>query len=151
MFVSVFLEGLPTELILFCALVKFSKDNNSLNEIKKKFLNFESDHRNEKEETEHLFNSKTKTCFRCQKTGHIAAHCRFNLMNKVNQSPSDRTPVKCFKCLEIGHIARDCKKELERKSLKKDQQLVETNETYFSFYNWAERVDGYLVIDSGAT
>ena len=32
-----------------------------------------------------------------------------------------------------------------------DQQLAETNETYFSFYNSAERVDGDLVIDSAST
>ena len=59
--------------------------------------------------------------------------------------------MKCFRCLEIGHIARDCKKEFERKSVREDQLLAETNETHFSFYNSAERVDGNLVIDSGAT
>ena len=72
-------------------------------------------------------------------------------MNKVNQSSSDRIPVKCFKCLEIGHIARDCKKEFEKKSVREDQLLDKRSETYFSFYNSAERVDGDLVIDSGAT
>ena len=35
--------------------------------------------------------------------------------------------------------------------MRKDQQLAEKNETYFSFYNSAERVEGDLVIDSGAT
>ena len=113
-------------------------------------LNFESDHRNEKEETERSFISRTKTCFRCNKTGHIAAHCRSKLVNKVNQSSSDRPPVKCFRWLEIEHIARDCMKEFERKSAREDQLLAETNETHFS-YNSAERVDGNLVIDSGAT
>ena len=108
-------------------------------------------HRNEKEETEPSFISRTKTCFRCNKTGYITAHCRSKLVNKVNQSSSDRPPVKCFRCLEIGHIARDCKKAFERKSVSEDQQLGETNESYFSFYNSAERVDGDLVIDSGAT
>ena len=150
MFVSIILKGLPKEFNTFCTLVKFSKDDKSLNEIKKDLLNFESDHRNEKEETEPSFISRTKTCFRCNKTGNIAAHCRSKLVNKVNQSSSDR-PVKCFRCLEIGHKARDCKKELERKSVREDQQLAEKNETYFSFYNSAERVDGYLIIDSGAT
>ena len=122
-------------------MVKFSKDDKSLNETKKDLLNFESDHRNEKEETEHSLISRTKTCFRCNKTGHIAAHCIFNLVNNANQSSSDRLPVKCFRCLEIGRIARDCKKEFERKSVRKDQQMAGTNETYFSFYNSAERVD----------
>ena len=72
-------------------------------------------------------------------------------MNKVNQSYSDKPPVKCFRCLEIGHIARGCKKDFERKSVREDQQLAETNETYFSSYNSAERVDGDLVKDSGST
>ena len=35
--------------------------------------------------------------------------------------------------------------------MRKDQQMAGTNETYFSFYNTAERVDGDLVINSGAT
>ena len=53
MFVSIILKGLPKNFNTFCTLVKFSKDDKSLNEIKKTLLNFESDHRNEKEETEH--------------------------------------------------------------------------------------------------
>ena len=71
-------------------------------------------------------------------------------MNKVNQSSSDRPPVKCFRCLKTGHIAEGCRKDFERKSVREDQQFAETNESYFSFYNSAERVDGDLVIDSGA-
>ena len=35
--------------------------------------------------------------------------------------------------------------------MREDQLLDETNETHFSFYNSAERVDGNLFIDSGAT
>ena len=120
MFVSIILKGLPKEFKTFCTFIKFSKDDKSLNEIRKDLLNFESDHWNEKEETEHSFISRTKTYFRCNKTGHIAAHCKSKLVNKVNQSSSDRPPVKCFRCLEIGHIARDCKKEFERKNVKED-------------------------------
>ena len=151
MFVSIIPKGLPKEFNTFCTLVKLSKDDRSLNEIKKSLLNFESDHRNEKEETEHSFISRTKTCFRCNKTGHIAAHCRSKLVNKVNQSSSDRPPVKCFRCLEMEHIARNCKKEFERKSVREDQLLAETNKIYFSFYNSANLAIGNLIIDSGAT
>ena len=64
---SIFLKGLPKEFNTFCTLVKFSKDDKNLNEIKKNLLNFESDHRNEMEETEHSLISRTKTCFRCNK------------------------------------------------------------------------------------
>ena len=67
MFVSIILKGLPKEFNTFCTLIKFSKDDKKLNEIKKNFVNFENDHRNEKEETEHSFISRTKTCFRCKK------------------------------------------------------------------------------------
>ena len=44
--------------------------------LRKVLLDFESDHRNEKEETEHSFIFRTKLCFRCNKTGHIAADYR---------------------------------------------------------------------------
>ena len=145
-----FLKAYQKKFNTFCTLVKFSKDDKNLNEIKKDLLNFESDHRNEKEETEHSFISRTKTCFRCNKIGHVAAQCRSKLVNKVNQSSSDRRPVKCFRCLEMGHTARDCEKEFERKSVREDQLLAQTNETHCSFYNSAERVDGNQVIDSGA-
>ena len=43
MFVSIILKGLPKEFDTLCTLVKFSKDDKSLNEIKKDLLNFESD------------------------------------------------------------------------------------------------------------
>ena len=82
MFLSIILKTLPKEFNTFCTLVNFSKDDNrSMKKIKKNLLNFESDHRNEKEETEHSFISTTKTCFRCNKTGHIAAHSRSWLVN----------------------------------------------------------------------
>ena len=67
---------------------------------------------------------RTKTCFRCNKTGHIAAPCRSKLVNKVNQSSSDRPPVKCFRCLELRHITKDCKNDFERKSVREDQQFA---------------------------
>ena len=82
---------------------------------------------------------------------HIAAHCRSNLVNNVNQSSSDRPLVKSFRCLELRHIARDCKKDFQRKSVREEQQLAETYKIYFSFYNSAVRVDGDLVIDSDST
>ena len=72
-------------------------------------------------------------------------------MNKGNQSSSNRPPVKGFCCLELGHIARSCKKDFERKSVREEQQLAESYKINFSFYNSAVRVDGDLVIDSGAT
>ena len=81
MFVSIILKGLPKEFNTFCTSVKVSKDDNILNEIKKNLLNAESDHGDEKEKTEQSFFSRTKPCFRCNKTGHIAAHCRSNLVN----------------------------------------------------------------------
>ena len=71
-----FLKSYQKSSTRFFTSFKFSKDDNSLNEIKKDLLYFESDHRNDKEETEHSFNSRIKTCFRCNKTGHIAAFCR---------------------------------------------------------------------------
>ena len=150
MFVSIILKGLAKKFFTFCTLVKFSKDDKCLNEIKKDLYNFEN-HRNEKEVTEHSLISRAKTCFRCNKTRHVAAHCRPKLANEVNQSSSDRHPVKSFRCLEIGHIAKDCRKDFERKSVREDQKLIETNETCFSFYNSAKRFDGDLVIDSGST
>ena len=135
MFVSIILKGLPKEFNALCTLVKFSKDNKNLNEVKKDLLNFECDHRNHRNEndnTEHLFISRIKTCFKCNKTEYIAAHCRSKLVNKVNQSSNDRPPVKCFRCSEIGYIDRDCKKDFERNSVR-NQQLAETNEIILAF------------------
>ena len=113
-------KGLSKELNTCCTLIKFRKGDKILNEIKKDLLHFESDHRIEKDETEHSFDISTKLCFRYNTTGHIAAHYRSKLVNKVNQSSSDRSAVKLFSCLELGHIARDCKKEFERKSMREE-------------------------------
>ena len=67
-------KSLPKELSNFCTLLKFSKNDTSLSEIKKDLINV--DHSNENAETEQPFISTTKTCFRCNETGHKAAHCR---------------------------------------------------------------------------
>ena len=45
----------------------------NFNEINQHLLNFERDHKNDKEETEHSYISRTKICFRCKNTRHVAA------------------------------------------------------------------------------
>ena len=71
--VSIILKDLTEEYNGFCTLIKISKEDKNLKKNKKDLLNIENDHRNEKEDFEHPFISRTRTCFRCHETGHIGA------------------------------------------------------------------------------
>ena len=74
MFVSKILKGLPKENENFATLVKYSKDEKTLEEIKRDLINF--DNENVQTKTESVFFFKEQKCFNCQKMGHIAKKCR---------------------------------------------------------------------------
>ena len=87
MFVSIILKGLPKEYENFATLVKYSKDEKTLEEIKRDLINF--DNENVKTKTESVFFNKERKCFNCEKMGHIAKECRFKKtipeQNKASQ------------------------------------------------------------------
>ena len=61
MLVSIILKGLPKEYENFATLVKHSKDEKTLEEIKRDLINF--DNENVKTRTESVFLNKERKCF----------------------------------------------------------------------------------------
>ena len=106
MFVSIILKGLPKEYENFATLVKYSKDEKTLEEKKRDLIHF--DNENVKTKTESVFFNKEWKCFNCQKMGHIAKECRFK---KTIPEQTKASQMKCFKCGEHGHIAKFCRKQ----------------------------------------
>ena len=160
MFVSIILKGLPKEYENFATLVKYIKDEKTLEEIKPDLINF--DNENVKSKTESVFFNKERKCFNCQKMGHIAKECRFK---KTIPEQTKASQMKCFKCGEHGHIAKFCRKQQKpekkfvsqsrRTNQRGSQNLVEERnleEDFFSFFQTSENnLANELVLDSGAT
>ena len=105
-FVSIILKGLPKEYVNFATLVKYSKDEKTLNEIKRDLMTFDNKKVNTK--TESVLFNEDRNCFNCQKMGHIAKECR---LKKTIHEQTKASPMKCFKCGEHGHIAKLCRKQ----------------------------------------
>ena len=160
-FVSIYLKGLPKEYENFATLVKYNKDEKTVEEIKRVLINF--DNENVKTKTESIFFNKEWKCFNCQKLGHIAKKVR--LQKTTHEQIS---PMKCFKCDEQRHIAEFCRKQQkpEKKSvsqsrrtnqrgsqnLVEEQNLEEEEEKFFSFFQTSENnLANELFLDSGAT
>ena len=106
MFVSIILKWLPKEYENIATLVKYSKDEKTLEEFLRDLINF--DNENVKTKTESVFSNKERKCFNCQKMGHIAEECR---LKKTTHEHTKTSPIKCFKCGEHGHIAKFCRKQ----------------------------------------
>ena len=106
MFVSIVLKELPKEYENFATLVKYSKDEKTLDEIERDLINFYNE--NVKTKTESVFFNKERKCFNCRKMGHIAKECR--LKRNIHEQTM-ASPMKCFKCGERGHIAKFCRKQ----------------------------------------
>ena len=106
MFISIILKGLPKENENIATLVNYSKNEKTLEEIKRDLINF--DNENMKTKTESVFFNKERKCFNCQKIGHIAKECR---LKKTTHEQTKASPIKCFKCGEHGHIAKFCRKQ----------------------------------------
>ena len=165
MFVSIILKGLPKEYENFATLVKYSKDEKTLEEIKRDLINFNNE--NVKTKTESVFFNREWKCFNCQKMGHIAKECRFK---KTIPEQTKASQMKFFKCGEHGHIAKFCRKQQKyekrfvsqsrRTNQRGTQNLVEEQnleeeeeeEEIFSFFQTSENnLANELVLDSGAT
>ena len=164
MFVSIILKGLPKEYENFATLVKYRKNEKTVEEIKRDLINFDKE--NVKTKTESVFFNKERKCFNCEKMGHIAKECRFK---KTTPEQTKASQMKCFKCGEHGHIAKFCGKQqnYEKKfvsqsrrtnqrgtqNLVEEQNLEEEEEEeIFSFFQTSENnLANELVLDSGAT
>ena len=79
MFISKIMKGLPKEYESFTTLVKFSKEEKGLEEIKRDPINF--DNENVQKKNESIFYNKERKCFNCQNVGHIAKDCRLKKAN----------------------------------------------------------------------
>ena len=163
-FVSILLKGLQKENENFATLVKYSKDEKTLEEIKRDLINF--DNENVKTKTDSLLFNKERKCFNCEKIGHIAKECRFK---KTIPEQTKASQMKCFKCGEHGHIAKFCRKQQKhekkfvsqsrRTNQRGTQNLVEEQnleeeeeEEIFSFFQTSENnLANELLLDSGAT
>ena len=105
MFVSILLKGLPREFESFCTLVKYGQDE-TLDEIKADLINFESEKRNDRntEQSESVFVTNDRTCFKCPKRGHIANFCRAQQSEPNKEKPNSKKVVLRAK---IGQIAKN--------------------------------------------
>ena len=165
MFVSIILKGLPKEYENFATLVKYSKNEKTLEEIKRDLINFDNENVNTK--TESVFFNKERKCFNCKKMGHIAKKCRFK---KKIPEQTKASQMKCFRCGEHGHIANFFRKQQKHEkkfvsqsrrtnqrgmqNLVEEQNLEEEEEEkeIFSFFQTPENnLANELVLDSGAT
>ena len=123
MLISIFLKGLPKQFKTFSTIAKFSRDEKSLDELKRDLVNFDSER--QVIEKEHAFNSENRVCFKCQKRGHVSKQCRENLSSRRDSEGRARK-IQCYECKEFGHIAKYCqaKKKFISKTKREQQNLV---------------------------
>ena len=63
MLISIILKGLPKQFETFSTIAKFSRDEKSLDELKRDLVNFDSER--QIIEKKHAFNSENRVCFKC--------------------------------------------------------------------------------------
>ena len=108
MFISILLKGLPKDFETFCALVKFTKETKSLDEVKRDLINFDTDRRKPRaEETTFLSRNEVK-CHLCGGPGLKSFECTQKARTETKQTKSFGQPRVCFKCSTPGHIAKFC-------------------------------------------
>ena len=108
MFISILLKGLPKDFETFCALVKFTKETKSLDEVKRDLINFDTDRRKPRaEETTFLSRNEVK-CHLCGGPGHESFECTQKARTETKQTKSFGQPRVFFKCSKPGHIAKFC-------------------------------------------
>ena len=143
------MKGLPKQFETFSIIAKFSRDEKSLDELKRDLVNFDSER--QVIEKEHAFNSENRVCFKCHKRGHVSKQCRENLSSRRDSKDRVRK-VQCYECKEFGHIAKYCqaKKKFISKTKREQQNLVAETEAHFSFLSGVSPGED-LFVDSGAT
>ena len=133
------MKGLPKEFDTFVSLVKFSKDEKGLEELKKDLVNFESDKRNKSKwnQSESALYSGARQpivkCFKCHQIGHKMSVCK-----REENGRGPTRSVICYKCHEKGHIAKDCKVDEKRNQVDQAQMRIKTQEKRFQCI-WCKR------------
>ena len=96
MFTSILLKGVPNQFDNFFTLVKYSREDKSLDELKRDLINFDTERRIEsdrKNASDSVFLTKQKRCHNCNKIGHNAKVCRSN-KNRKPHNPQLSTSKK---------------------------------------------------------
>ena len=81
-------------------IAKSSRDEKSLDELKRVLVNFDSER--QVVEKEHAFNSENRVCFKCHKRGHLSKQCRENLGSRLD-SEGKAQKIQFYECKEFGH------------------------------------------------
>ena len=103
MLISIILKGLPKQFETFSTIAKISRDEKSLDELKRDLVNFDSER--QVIEKEHAFNNENRVWFKCHKRGHVSKECRKNLSSRRDSEDRARK-IQCYECKEFGHIAK---------------------------------------------
>ena len=74
---SIILKGLPKQFEIFATIAKFSRDEKSLDELKRDLVNFDSER--QVLEKEHSFKSENRVYFKYHIKGHVSKQFRENL------------------------------------------------------------------------
>ena len=149
MLISIILKGLPKQFETFSTIAKFSRDEKSLDELKRDLVNFDSER--QIIEKKHAFNSENRVCFKCHKRGHVSKQCRENLESR-RDSEDRAQKIQCYECKELRHFAKYCqaKKKFISKTKREQQNLAAETEAHFSFLSGVSPGEDF-VVDSGAS
>ena len=149
MLISINLKGLPKQFETFSTIAKFSRDEKSLDELKRDLVNFDSER--QVIEKEHAFKSENRVCFKCHIRGHVSKQCRENLSSRRDSEDRVRK-IQCYECKEFGQIAKYCqaKKKFISRTKREQQNLVAETDAHCSFLSGVSPRED-LVVDSGAT
>ena len=107
---SIILKGPPKQFESFSTIAKLSRDEKSLDELKKNLVNFDSER--QVIEKELAFNSENRVCFKCHKSGPVSKQCRENLGSR-RYSEDKARKIQCYECKEFGNIAKYCQAKKE--------------------------------------
>ena len=112
MLISILLKGLPKDCETFCALVNFTKETKSLNEVKRDLKTFDTDRRKPRaEETTFLSRNEVE--------GHLCGGPGLKFFEftqkertETKQTKSFEQPRVCFESSKHGHIVKDCRSQV---------------------------------------
>ena len=142
MFTSILLKGVPNQFDNFFTLVKYGREDKSLDELMRDLTNFDTERRIEsdrKNASDSVFLTKQKRCHSCNKIGHNAKVCRSNKNRKPhNPQLSTSKVIQCYNCNNFAQKATECRNEKfeshARRSVRNEKQNLAKDEEYFSFF-----------------